>query len=154
MKRCLICLIALWATACTKVEEIRIPYRPVYLELDLAFEDRGLLELYSHRIYMPNDKTLLAIEKTGFGGVLVFHGMDIGFGAYQAYDAACPFEAKANTVVAVEDDIYAVCPVCGSRYDLTAGGIPAPGSASTYRLHRYNVQPAASSVGSKLIVGN
>ena len=69
-------LLMLFVTlSCTKTVEIRIPYRQVNLELDLRYNDKSLNALYSHKIYNQNNiSTESSRGKTGFGGVIVFHG--------------------------------------------------------------------------------
>ncbi len=154
MKRVLFCLITLLAVSCAKEEEARIPYRNVYLELDLAFEDKDLVSLFSHKIYTTKNINLNT-ERAGFGGVIVFHGEDFGNGPYQAYDLACPYEAESSTLLTIEaGGIYAVCPKCQSKYELTSSGFPAQGSVSKYRLEQYKVSAVPSTVGTKLIVHN
>ena len=69
-------------------------------------------------------------EQTGFGGVLVYHGLSSnGTGAFFAFDAACPHEASANVIVEVDESaVYAICPKCGSKFELLNGiGNPVEG---------------------------
>lgn len=150
MKRLLLFLIAVMLLGCSKSEEYRIPYYPVYLELDLAFEDKALLNYNTSIIY--NSKNTSAIERTGFGGVIVYHSsIDMGHGEYVAYDLACPYEASSSTKISPDDSgLYAVCPACKSKYELTYG-FPEKGSVSTYRLQLYSVYKQSDS---KLIVQN
>lgn len=87
---------------------------------------------------------------TGFGGVLLIGGIDpfTGDSAPQAYDLACPVERVFNIRVNIEGDLYeAVCPKCGSHYDVTmGGGAPLSGPAAEgkykYALRRYSCLPA------------
>ena len=100
-------LILFTLLSCADTIETRIPYRAVYLELDLTYQ-----------------------EQTGFGGVLVYHGLSSnGTGAFFAFDAACPHEASANVIVDVDESaVYAICPKCGSKFELLNGiGNPVEG---------------------------
>jgi nitrite reductase/ring-hydroxylating ferredoxin subunit len=136
MKRFLLCLLALAATACEKAYVSSIPNYPVYLELDLNFEDKDLLPTSAFKIYTSQNINQ-AIEKTGFGGVLVYHGAD----AYYAFDAACPHEASRSVSVEITDDahLYAVCPRCHTQYDLMSGiGNPVSGPGKE-QLKSYSV---------------
>jgi nitrite reductase/ring-hydroxylating ferredoxin subunit len=143
MKKIVYCLLLLCAVGCTKVEEARIPYCPVYLELDLTFNDKILTSPNSHKIYSSRE---YAMDGLGFGGIIVYYSP---FGSYLAYDIACPYEVDASIVVSVDESgLYAVCPVCGSKYELTHG-YPTKESVSTYRLQPYWVYSYSSS---KLIV--
>ena len=78
-----------------------------------------------YRIVIDQDR-----EQTGFGGVLVYHGLSSnGTGAFFAFDAACPHEASANVIVEVDESaVYAICPKCGSKFELLNGiGNPVEG---------------------------
>jgi nitrite reductase/ring-hydroxylating ferredoxin subunit len=130
-------MLALALTACEKAYVSSIPNYPVYLELDLDFEDRDLLPIPSFKIYTSLNINQ-ASEKTGFGGVLVYHGAD----TYYAFDAACPHEASRSITVDVTDEslLYATCPKCGTQYDLMSGaGNPVSGPGKE-RLKPYNVR--------------
>ena len=118
MKRLLFLILCGIAFSCSTFVS-NIPDARVYLELDLTYQDRALKTLSAYKIY--NQKNIdQAGEMTGFGGVLVYHGVNAsGMDQYYAFDAACPYEAKTSIIVEVTDDgLYAICPKCGSKYDL------------------------------------
>lgn len=115
--------------SCAKTIETRIPYRPVSLELDLRYQDKALNAIQAHKIYTQQNIDQ-ANERTGFGGVLVFHGLSgSGTDAFYAFDAACPHEASVSVLVEVDDAaINAVCPKCGSQFEVLNGlGNPVSG---------------------------
>ena len=92
-------LILFTLLSCADTIETRIPYRAVYLELDLTYQDKALNAIQAYKIYTSKDVDQ-AGEQTGFGGVLVYHGLSSnGTGAFFAFDAACPHEASANVIV-------------------------------------------------------
>lgn len=127
--------------ACSEKIEIRIPPRPVYLELDLDFQDKDLRPIQAYKIYTQKDVDLEG-ERTGFGGVLVFHGLaSNGTDIFYAFDAACPHEASANVRVEVDETaVYAICPKCGSKFEVLNGfGNPVEGPCVQERqgLKRY-----------------
>ncbi|MEG1749757.1 MAG: (2Fe-2S)-binding protein [Tannerellaceae bacterium] len=151
IRRFSLCLLILWMVACDTVNETSIPYRPVYLELDLSFEDKALNNIQAYKLYTPKNINQSG-EKTGFGGVLVYHGINnIGGSSFYAFDAACPNEASSTTIVEVDGaGINAVCPKCGSKFDLLNGlGNPQSGPAK-FGLLRYNV----NTIGNKIYVRN
>ncbi|MDR3137393.1 MAG: hypothetical protein LBT73_00710 [Tannerellaceae bacterium] len=120
--------------ACVPQEEIRIPYAPVNLTLQLSYLDSDLKDLYTSKVF-THGSTLLYTDRLGFGGLLVFHNS----AGYQAYDLACPVEASSKTVVALETGgLFAACPACGTRYSLIDNAIPVAGSG-TFRLQAYRV---------------
>jgi nitrite reductase/ring-hydroxylating ferredoxin subunit len=147
MKRLLFCLLALALNACDKTHLSSIPNSTVYLELDLTFEDKDLLPASACKIYTSQNINS-AVEKTGFGGVLVYHGIDgSGADAYYAFDAACPYEASRQVTVEIDSDhLHAVCPQCKSTYELLFGlGNRVSGPA------REQLKPYRVSVGSNKI---
>lgn len=141
MKRFLLSLFALLLLGCNSTFDSSVPDWPVYLELDLTYEDRDLKAIQAYKLYTPTTINQ-ATEKTGFGGVLVYHGLSSTgtTDAYYAFDAACPVEHQANVRVEVDDDaVYAVCPRCGSKFELLNGiGNPVEGPA-TEGLKQYYV---------------
>lgn len=151
MKRILFVMGIFTVLSCSKTYKSSIPERAVYLELDLRFQDKALKAIQAYKIY---DQTNIdqAGEMTGFGGVLVYHGLSSdGSDAYYAFDAACPYESNSNTRVEVDaDGVYAVCPKCESRFELLNGfGNPVSGPAE-YNLKAYLV----SLEGDKIYVRN
>jgi Ferredoxin subunits of nitrite reductase and ring-hydroxylating dioxygenases len=134
--------------SCDKIEDSRIPRNhPVYLELYLDAEDRDLVPMSAYKFFTINNINISS-QRVGYAGVLVYHGVD---GNYYAFDMACPHEASRNSIIQMSDDgIYAVCPTCKSKYDISHGiGNPVEGP-SRFTLRRYSV----SRVGNKLYVRN
>lgn len=92
----------------------------------------------------------------GYGGLVIGKS---SFNGYCAFDLACPYDYKEfKTKVAVELKINgvgkAICPKCGSEYDLNNGGIPVKGK-SEERLKPYKALYSVDNGGNgKLIVRN
>lgn len=151
MKRILLVMGIFAVLSCSKTYQSSIPERMVYLELDLRFQDKALKAVQAYKIYDQSNIDQ-AGEMTGFGGVLVYHGLSSdGSDAYYAFDAACPYEANSKTRVEVDaDGLYAVCPACQSRFELINGfGNPVSGPAE------YNLKPYQVSVeGDKIYIRN
>lgn len=143
MKRLLTCLLIFLICSCSKIEESNIPYAPVYLEIDLRFQDHDLIGMYNHKAIT---KARTTIEKTGYAGVLVVCGIDsYGNTTYYAFDLCCPHEAKRNITIEADNAGVAVCPNCGTKFDIGYGtGAPMEG-VSQYPLRRYRISPKSSS---------
>ena len=142
------------ALACSETIEMRIPVRPVSLELDLTYQDKALNAIQGWKIYRQNNVDQ-AGEYTGFGGVLVYHGLDASGGdSFYAFDAACPHEASSNVLIEVDESaIYGICPQCGSKYELLNGiGNPVEGPAAQARLQLQRYQ--TERIGNTLHVYN
>jgi len=59
-------------------------------------------------------------------GIIIFCGPD----DYYAYDRTCPYDySETGSAVKIKtaDNIYAVCPECGTRYSLSTYGTPLSG---------------------------
>jgi nitrite reductase/ring-hydroxylating ferredoxin subunit len=141
MKRIFLCLLAFSLYSCGKTYISSIPNYPVYLELNLAYDAKDLLPMQSYKIYTPGNIDQ-AIEQTGFGGVLVYHGIGAsGMDAWFAFDAACPHEANRSVTVEVDDDhIYAICPKCQTKYELMSGSGRPESGPGREQLKPYHVR--------------
>ena len=161
-------LTAVATTGCHSVDDERIPNFAVSINI----ADAGMWNTYGVSGYGMSRRFILAKDlrvpsgfpysqqsATGFGGVLLIGGMDpftTTTNLPLAYDLACPVEMKADVRVEIEGELYeAVCPVCGSHYDVTmAGGAPLSGPAATgstkYGLRRYQCLPTGQ--GGYLII--
>lgn len=146
--------------SCDSVEDDRIPNYPVNVQIDNAglWNTYGVSGFGSYRnfilsngIRQPSGFPYTSSSATGFGGVLLIEGLDPFSGNSSlplAYDLACPVERQPNVRVEIEQDRYmAVCPVCGSVYDVTMQrGAPVSGLAATgetkYALKSYNCMPS------------
>lgn len=153
-------LIALAAlSACNSIVDDRIPALPVSISLS----DTGLWNTYGiagfgdYRCFIKDAKPAspvgfpyTASTYTGFGGILLIGGMNPYSGETNvplAYDLSCPVEVSPVIRVNIDPETFhAVCPACGSVYDVTmAAGAPVSGPAAApnmkYRLQNYSVYP-------------
>lgn len=135
-------LSAILLQACSSVDDDRIPAYAVSISLSDAgtWNTYGVAGFGNHRRFIltstlrePRNFPFSTQSATGFGGVLLISGMDPFTATTDtplAYDLACPVELKPDVRVQIEGDLYeAVCPVCGSRFNVTTGAgrpFPAP----------------------------
>ncbi|MDE6561271.1 MAG: hypothetical protein K2K75_07825 [Muribaculaceae bacterium] len=148
------------ASSCNQVDDDRIPSLPVYINLS----DVGWWNTYGvsgigisrnfinwQGVVSPSGFPFNANTYVGFGGVLLIGGIDpftSDTNVPLAYDLSCPVECKQTVRVAIDpDNLEAVCPECGSHYNvITSGGSPVSGPALTgkykYGLRRYVCDPA------------
>ena len=147
MRRILFILFILISTFSCKVEKNPIPITAVYLNLDLTYEDKELKTIPSYKEYTIKNINIGLGERAGYGGILVVHDM---LGKYKAFDRACPHETNPGVTVEVDNEVlYAVCPKCGTKYEIGIGdGIP--NGSSKHSLRQYSVTIS----GDKLIVRN
>ena len=148
MRRILIaCCIFIFAFSCG-FEKNPIPDAPVYINLDLTFEDKELKAIPSYKEYTARNINIALGERAGFAGILVVHNM---LGEYKAFDRACPYEINAGVTVEVDNEVlYAVCPKCGTTYEIGIGpGVP--NGSSKHGLRQYSV---ISNGNNKLVIKN
>ena len=89
--------------------------------------------------YKENGQFKLALSVSdayGYGGVVAYVSMN----GYTAYDLACPYcAARGQRHPCQMNGIYAECPHCGERYELSSGyALPQKG-ISKEALHRLNI---------------
>lgn len=73
-------------------------------------------------------------EYIGYGGIVVFHGFDDRF---YAYDICCPHECKREICVESSMAGIAKCPKCGSEFDIGFGSGQPTKAPAEYPLRRY-----------------
>lgn len=145
---------------CRGVDDDRIPAMPVSINLsDAGLWNRygvsgfGVKRYFVPKLGEPVGFFYTATTYTGYGGVLLIGGMDpftTETNVPLAYDLSCPVECSPNVRVKVDETTFAaVCPECGSKYDVTMqGGAPIAGPASEgkhrYGLRRYTCNPTGS----------
>lgn len=160
-------LFLIFLSGCHSVDDDRIPAMPV----NISLADAGIWNTYGVFGFGQNRRFIISqttrepfgfpyteASATGFGGILLISGLDPYTGIADlplVYDLSCPVERSPSIRVEVEPELYnAVCPVCGSVYDVTIGaGAPLAGPAATgkvkYGLKRYSCY--ASGMGGFII---
>lgn len=145
--------------SCDTLVDDRIPAMPVTIRLSDAgtWNTYGVAGFGIYRYFIretrePANFPYTEQTYTGFGGVLLIGGMNPFEGNTQAplaFDLACPVECQRDIRVHIDPENYeAVCPVCGSHYDVTmAMGTPVSGPAASgdhkYGLQKYSCIPNA-----------
>lgn len=144
--------------SCSKVDDERIPRMPVNINL----ADAGLWNVYGvsgfgiwrrfvRDLGEPAGFSYNQNTYTGYGGVLLIGGMDPfdpSSDSPLAYDLACPVECRRDVRIYMDtESLEAVCPECGSHYDVvmnggTAVSGPAYSHSPRYGLTRYQCLPA------------
>lgn len=147
-------MISIVAGGCEKIESDRIPACSVNLPLDnqalwdtYGVHGYGQSRRFIRELREPGNFPYNALTFTGFGGILLVSGLEgQDYNTPLAYDLACPVEVKPDVRVYVDSETFeAVCPKCGSRYDVCEGrGRPVSGEAydRNYGMEMYGVVPA------------
>lgn len=131
-------VVAIWS-GCDDNYVSSIPSYPVSLQLHLT----STYPTFKNSIhqFLLFENGVNATDMIGYGGILVFSGIDPDSGntIYYAFDMACPYEAKRDVrVYPVKDGLGQVkCEKCGSVYNVLYGvGWPDSGPA-TEKLRSY-----------------
>lgn len=137
------------AISCDRLDDDRVPLHPVNITFTTVadWDICGVSGALTWREFIKSERkpakyAYTAMTYTGFGGVLLVGDM---LGNPRAYDLSCPVERKADVRVAIDpdDEYLAVCPVCGSRYNVfSLMGHPVSGQAAEkgYALRPYRVE--------------
>ncbi|NLN30491.1 MAG: hypothetical protein GX158_04520 [Bacteroidales bacterium] len=115
----------------------------VYVDFTMNLNDIEFVNLSSifGSVYVNALTNNWGQKAAGFGnnGIIVFAGPE---GEFYAYDRTCPhdyFISERSVKISVTDIIFAECPVCKTRYDLTVSGTPLSDGAGKDRLKNYRV---------------
>lgn len=146
----LLIVLAIGGVGCHSIDDERIPSMPVSINLSDAGQWNaygvagfGLFRYFIPSLRQPSGFSYTANTATGYGGVLLIGGMNpytLETNVPLAYDLSCPVERKPDIRVQVDPATFeAICPKCGSHYDVTMqGGAPVSGEA-TWGKHKYGL---------------
>ncbi|MCM1368906.1 MAG: hypothetical protein NC204_00865 [Candidatus Amulumruptor caecigallinarius] len=151
---------------CNTIDDDRIPSMPVNINLTAIdmWNTYGVSGYGNYRIFVkelrqPANFPYVQTTATGYGGVLLVSGVDpftLEAAVPLAYDLSCPVEVKPDIRIKVEIDKYvpvAVCPKCGSTYDVVErGGSPLSGPALGENLGLRRYECRLSQYGGYLIM--
>lgn len=147
-------------TSCTTVDDDRVPDLPVALNLSspeywhtYGVSAYGDYNMFIKSLGEPRNFPFVANTSTGYGGVLLVCGLNpytLEAAVPMAYDLSCPVERKPDIRVRMQQDDeplpIAICPECGSRYNvIEGGGSPlkdCPAYYKKYGLRRYECIPS------------
>ncbi len=128
-----------------------IPDYPVNLRLDLTATYSTFYNSIGQQIYTKSNQIyyndnafpLKETERTGFGGILIYTNYER---KYCAVDMACPYEAKRDVCVEI-DGLEAVCPECGSKFDIYNSEYAPPSKGPvTQALKKYKTQLSSNGI--------
>ena len=129
--------------SCQKELRSSIPSCEVYIETTvseyakLQTPNSSVSYIYTPGMSVPSN------YRFGYGGVLIYRDLD---GKVRSCDLACPVEASRTVRVEVRMP-YAVCPVCGSKYDLSWGFVAPVAGPAKEALRIYdNIRIKANSI--------
>lgn len=118
--------------SCEKEVRSSIPDCDVYIKTNKS-EYTRLSTVNSAVTYTIDGGGSIPVNfRYGYGGVVIYRDLDEKI---RSYDLACPVEALPTIRVKIQTP-FAVCPQCGSKFDLNAIGTPVSGP-SKLPLHLY-----------------
>lgn len=158
-------LMAVTLCSCNTVDDDRLPSMPVVINLSTPdlWSTYGVAGYGEYRIFIrslgePRNFPYVSNSATGYGGVLLISGFNpytLEAAVPLAYDLACPVERDPNVRVRMQtgDALpFAVCPECGSHYDVTeAGGTATEGPAKQRKLGMTRYECYQTSYGGYMI---
>ncbi len=129
-------IVALSLSSCGKNSNDVIP--DVYIDFTIDLNDPQFVNLTALGGSDTIDATTnnFGSRAAGFNGngIIIFSGAD----AFYAYDRTCPHDYAVNglSIKVKVDFTKAVCPKCGTMYELLASGTPSSGPGR-YPLRNY-----------------
>ena len=155
-------VLTLALASCERVNNTEVPSYTVRIDLGsyALWNTYGVAGVGDWRIFnrakqLPSNFPYNANTFTGYGGVLLFMGLNSQSGSYEpiAFDAACPVENSPDISVGIDaDNLEAVCPKCGSRYNVLNGaGGPIYGIALKSRYGLRTLKVRAGQYGGYII---
>lgn len=142
LKIILYCGLALLAS-CEEYKSV-IPDTAVYVERN-PLVDADALQLNVAGGFDEIKKATKQTDRLGYAGILIYHGLD---DEIYAFDLACTKEVK-RTVRVVTDSLVtgqAVCPVCGSVFNVAYGSGNRLSGDAPEGLRRYRVRMVGGSI--------
>ena len=142
LKIILCCGLALLAS-CEEYKSV-IPDTAVYVERN-PLVDADALQLNVAGGFDEIKKATKQTDRLGYAGILIYHGLD---DEIYAFDLACTKEVK-RTVRVVTDSLVtgqAVCPVCGSVFNVAYGSGNRLSGDAPEGLRRYRVRMVVGSI--------
>lgn len=147
-------LLSLGIVSCDKESyQSSLPYARVNFSCDMVYAPYSFIQGFSQYLTVnrsingtltvtyPGQPSITenkqSIVYVGFGGLIIGHSTNE---SYYAFDLACPVEANTKTLLNLSENGLgkAVCPKCGTMYDLNGGGFPEKG-VGKQRLATYKV---------------
>jgi nitrite reductase/ring-hydroxylating ferredoxin subunit len=126
-----------------------VPYVPVNYTLKITEEHPHFMIDNGYQT-MTITRTKFEREYLGYAGLLIWIGMD---GHYHAADLCCPNCVNKTKPVTI-DGLYAVCPICEEKFDLSYGfAIPTKG-ITKYPLRKYQAILNSTYTGHTLRITN
>lgn len=80
--------------------------------------------------------TLAGVPNLGYdnNGLIIYRNDQDEF---YAYDRTCTYHIENSTAVNIKNNLFAICPVCSSVYQLNLSGFPSQDSPANYPLKQY-----------------
>ena len=126
------CILATAAAfvSCFNNDEDVVPWVEVKVRINTL--DAKYIDLQS-----DNSRAVVKGEGYGGNGIIVYHTTG---NIFNAFDCTCTYEVSDTCAVQPDDGNIAgaVCPVCGSKYELVNCGMPTSGKAR-HSLKSYRV---------------
>ena len=138
-------LVALFFTACEAYYKSSIPNVRFRFHCDLRQAEYMFLSTPGQFLKKTRNANGIPV---GYGGLIIGQSVYSEGYTFVAYDAACPVEVDQRVTVDIVDEGLqkAVCPKCGTIYDLNNGAYPVNRKGGEY-LKPYRVHVVFDSLG-------
>ncbi|MDO4190212.1 MAG: hypothetical protein Q4D14_00815 [Bacteroidales bacterium] len=139
----LVGLYSISLVACDSFTHSSIPDYPVTLDINLTADAPELIPVLGYKTFIEPQKIS---QQLGYGGILIYHTVNVEGCPYVAFDLACPHEANAEIRLHVNTDGTAECDSCHSIYMLLDGTGFATSGPAKEKLRKYSVSQIADNL--------
>ena len=126
------CILATSAgvVSCSNTNDDVVPWTEVKVRINTL--DAKYIDLQS-----INGRVMVKNQGYGGNGIIVYRASE---SIFNAYDCTCTYEVSDTCAVVLDEGNItgAVCPICGSKYELVNCGMPTSGKAR-HSLKSYRV---------------
>lgn len=132
-------ILASFLSSCKKSKNDVIPDVYVDFTIDLMDPEFVILNSFGQTVTVNQSTNNFGARAGGYAGSgIIIHS---GNNEFFAYDRTCPYEySEDGSAVRIDVDksnsLYAICPVCKTKYGLPVNGTPAEG-IGRYPLKNY-----------------
>ncbi|MCZ4693283.1 hypothetical protein DWB61_02185 [Ancylomarina euxinus] len=129
----------------TNLDKI-VPYAHVEFEY---LDNENKLGAVGNTIYLDENDIITSSAGYKNHGIILVKLNE----GYAAFDATCTHDVESQEHVEL-DGVFAVCPICDSKFNILQGGEPFNGSVARYNLKQYKTSSNGASSHAKIRVYN
>ena len=129
----------------TNLDKI-VPYTRIQFEYN---DNENKLGAENNSIYLDENDIITSSAGYRNHGIIIVRLSD----GYAAFDATCTNDVESEEHIEL-DGVFAVCPVCDSKFNILDNGYPFNGSVARHKLKEYKTSSTSEGNHAKIRVYN